>query len=102
MPPKAGSITAAELSKLTQAAVKAATEGVQGKFIGRGPTIGYQLRQELAPAKQLEIATEITKRVGENAKAAGISGLRPRPVVVQRPGVTIAGYWPSEIGIKVR
>ena len=102
MPTKAKNITAAELSKLTQAAVKAATEGLEGKFVGKGPTIGYQLRQELAPSKQLDLATQITRRVAENAKAAGISGIRPKPLVVQRPGQIIAGYWPSELGINVR
>ncbi len=102
MATKAKSITAAELTKLTQAAVKASIKGVEGKFIGKGQTIGYILRQELAASKELDLAAQISERVAENAKAAGISGIRPKPVVVLRPGQIIAGYWPSELNIKVR
>jgi len=102
MASKAKSITASDLSKLTKAAVKAATEGVPGRFIGKGPTMGFIPQQELEASKLLDIATQISMRVAENAKAAGISRLRPKPVVVMIPGKTIAGYWPADMNIRVR
>lgn len=102
MATKAKSITVADLSKLTQAAVKASTEGVAGRFIGRGQTMGYVLQQDFPASKQLELAVQISKRVGENASAAGITGIRPKPVVVITPGKIIAGYWPTELDITIR
>lgn len=99
---KAKSIAAADLSKLTQAAVKASTAGIPGKFIGSGPTMGYILREELAAAAQMELATKIAAGVAANAKAAGFAGLKPKPVVVMLPGKIIAGYWPLELSIPIR
>ena len=99
---KARSISAASLSKLTQAAVRAATRDVAGKFVGRGPTMGYILKDDLRLAEQLELATEITNGLAANARAAGISGLRPQPVVVIRPGKIIAGFIAPELGITIR
>jgi len=100
--PKAKSISAANLSKLTEAAVKAVTKDVPGKFIGKGPTMGYLLRDALLTSQQLELATQITDGVAANARAAGISGLRPQPVVVIRPDKIIAGYIAPELGITIR
>jgi hypothetical protein len=102
MATKAKSITAAELSKLTQVAVKSATKGVPGKFVGRGPTMGYILQQELSIAKQLDIASQITKTLTVDAKAAGITGLGLTPVVVARPGKIIAGFIAAELKVAVR
>lgn len=99
---KARSISAASLSKLTQAAVRAATRDVAGKFIGKGPTMGYILQDDLRLPEQLELATEITNGLAANARAAGISGLRPQPVVVIRPGKIIAGFIAPELGITIR
>jgi hypothetical protein len=102
MATKAKSITAAELTKLTRAAVKASTGGVVGSFVGKGPTMGYLLRQDLAASKQLELAEQISKNVAVTAKASGVAGIRPKPVVVIRPGKIIAGYWPAELNITIR
>jgi hypothetical protein len=99
---KAKSITAADLTKLTRAAVKASTKGVAGTFIGTGQTMGYILREDLAAGKQLEIAVQIATGVADSAKAAGISGIRPKPLVVLRPGKIIAGFWPAELDIPIR
>jgi hypothetical protein len=98
----AKSISAANLSKFTQAAVKAATAGVPGKFIGTGPTMGFILQQDLGAAQQLELATGIANGVAANAKAAGMVGLRPKPVVVIRPGKIIAGFIAPELGLTIR
>ena len=99
---KARSISAANLSKLTQAAVRGATKDVAGKFVGKGPTMGYILKDDLRLSQQLELATEITNGLALNARAAGISGLRPQPVVVIRPGKIIAGFIAPELGITIR
>lgn len=99
---KAKSISAANLSKLTQASVKALAPGIPGKFIGKGPTMGFILQQGFDPSEQLKLAGTITAQVSENAKAAGIAGLKPQPVVVVRPGKIIVGFMPPEIGIIVR
>jgi hypothetical protein len=99
---KAKSISASSLSKLTQAAVKRATQDVPGKFLGKGPTMGYVLQGELAPDKQLELAAAITSGLAEGAKSAGVGGLRPSPVVVVRPGRITVGFIAPELGIKIR
>src|SRR5439155_17831160 len=99
---KAKSISAASLSKLTLAAVKAATRDVSGTFVGKGPTMGYILRSELNAARQLELAKQITNGVAANARAAGISGVRPQPVVVIRPGKIIAGFIAPELAVTIR
>jgi hypothetical protein len=102
MPPAAKSISAANLAKLTQAAVKAATEGRSGKFIGRGPTIGYVPKEEQPIAAQLELAAQITSRVRVNARAAGIAGLKPKPAVVVEPGRITIGFIAAELAGKIR
>ena len=99
---KAKSISAASLRDLTQAAVKAATQDVKGRFLGRPPVCGYILQQDLRGNQQLELATQIANGVAVNARAAGISGLRPSPVVVIRPGQIICGYIAPELGITIR
>ena len=99
--PKAKSISAANLTKLTQAAVKAATPDA-GKFIGKGTWIGIRLIKDLGTTKNLELATQITQGVAANAKAGGISGIKPKPVVVSRPGIIIAGYIAGELGVEIR
>jgi hypothetical protein len=99
---KATSISAANLAKFTQAAVKAAKQDVPGKLISKGPTMGYVLAQELAGARALDLATAITNGVASNARAAGISGIKPKPVVVQRPGTITVGFIAQELGITIR
>lgn len=99
---KATSISADSLSKLTREAVKAATQGVPGKFSGKGPTMGYILQKDLGNDRALALATEITNGLQVNARGAGVSGLRLKPVVVIRPGLITAGYILDEIGIQVR
>jgi hypothetical protein len=65
--------------------------------------MGYILRQALAPAKALGLATEIASAVSTNARAAGLSGIKPKPVVVGRPGgIITVGFIAQELGITVR
>lgn len=99
---KARSISAAKLSSLTKAAVRAATRDVSGRFIGRGPTMGFVLQGSLSPSAQLNLASQITDSITANARSAGISGLRPQPVVVTRPGKIILGFIAPELGITIR
>jgi len=99
---KATSISAANLAKFTQAAVKAATADVPGRLIARGPTMGYILAKELTAAKALDLATAITTGVGANARAAGLAGIKPKPVVLTRPGNITIGFIAQELGIPVR
>jgi hypothetical protein len=99
---KARSISAASLSKLTQAAVKAATPGIRGRYIGIGPTMGFIPQRDLGTARDLALARKIASGVAANARAVGIAGLRPQPVVVIRPGRTIAGFIGPELGIQIR
>jgi len=104
MATKAKSISAEDLSKLTKAAVKAATVGVPGKFVSKGPTIGYQLQKQLPSSAELKLATEITKSLAGNANAVGISGLQAKPVVVARPGMpgtVTVGFLADELNINV-
>jgi hypothetical protein len=99
---KATSISAANLAKFTQAAVRAATKDVPGKVVSRGPIMGYILAQELVAGNPIELATEIAKGVAANARAAGLSAVKPKPVVVQRPGNITVGFIAQEIGIAIR
>ena len=99
---KATSISAANLAKFTQAAVRAATQDLPGKLISKGPTMGYILAQELAAAKAIDLATTITNGVAANARAAGLSGIKPKPVVVRRPGNVTVGFIAQELGITIR
>ena len=99
---KASSISAANLAKFTQAAVKAATPDVPGKLVSKGPTMGYILAKALAADEALRLATAITAGVAANARLAGVSGIKPKPVVVQRPGNITVGFIAQELGITVR
>jgi hypothetical protein len=100
---KAKSISASDLSKITKAAVKVAAAGVPGKFTnGGGPTTGYILKKALPPEAQLALASSIAKQVTANAKAEGIPGLQPKPVVITRPGGTTIGYLAHELNITVK
>jgi hypothetical protein len=99
---KAKSISAAELAKLTRAAVKAATESAPGTFVGKGPTMGFVLRDQTPIPEQLALATRITEGVAANAKTVSSLRLQPKPVVVVRPGKIILGFIAPELGIQIR
>jgi len=73
MTTKAKSIAAADLAKLTSAAVKKV--GGTGRLI-RGPLIWGYVLAEANAAKQLAMATAITKELSAGAKAAGFTGLK--------------------------
>jgi len=94
---KPKSISTADLAKLTQAAVK--TVSGSGRII-KGPIWGYVLAEQNA-AQQLELATAVTSALAAGAKAAGV-GLKAQPVVILKPGKTIAGYIERELNIVVR
>jgi hypothetical protein len=100
MPPASPkSIPAADLAKLTQAAVKKVTG--TGRIV-KGPLIwGYVLNQELKSAKLLEQATAVTAELATAAKAAGRSGLKAQPSVVIKPGKIIAGYIDRELNYSI-
>ena len=100
MPP-AKSITA-QLTSITRAAVKVAAKDLKGTFVGKGPTMGFILDQALAPSAQLDLATRIASAVEVSGKEAGLGALRPKPVVVFRPGRIIAGFLSPELTINVR
>ena len=99
---KATSISAAKLADFTRLAVKAAAQNVPGKLVLKGPTLGYILAGELGAAKALDLATAITSGVAVNARQAGVSGLKPKPVVIARPGNITLGFIAQELGINVR
>lgn len=98
----ATSISAAKLGKFVQAAVKAATSDVPGRLVSKGPTMGYVLAQEIAAAKALNLATAIATGVSTNARAAGVAGIKPKPVVVTRPGNITVGFIAQELGVSIR
>ena len=93
----ARSIRRADLTKLTQAAVKAATEGKRVKFVTE-PIWGYVLDTE---AGALQSAQVVTQRLAEGARNAGIN-LNAEPCALLRPGITIAGYIQRDLNIPVR
>lgn len=99
---KATSISAENLAKFTQQAVRAAAPAVPGRAILRGPLMGYILSQELAAARALNLATDITSGVAANARSAGIAGIKPKPVVVLRPGNITVGFIAQELGLTIR
>jgi hypothetical protein len=94
---KATSISAASLGKFTQAAVKDATLKLSGKLTIKGPTMGFILQQDLGNARALTLATTIADGVASNARAAGVVGLKPKPVVIRRPGSITVGFIAPEI-----
>jgi hypothetical protein len=98
---KAKSISAAQLTTLTKAAVKAATKDLAGRFVGTGPTMGYILAEQLSAARGLSLATEIATGLSANARAEGIAGLKAQPVVVIRPGKIIAGFLAPELNVPI-
>ena len=95
------SISKADLTKLTQAAVKAAAANIPGKLVIKPSTIGYILREDLGAARNLALATEIANTMQRNARAAGVT-LKPSPVVVLRPGVITVGIIAADLNIPVR
>jgi len=99
---KAKSISAAGLATLTRKAVKAATEGAPGTFVGKGPTMGFVLQNETPIPEQLALATRITEGVAANAKTVSSLRVQPKPVVVVRPGKIILGFIAPELGIQIR
>ena len=99
---KATSISAANLSKFIQSAVKASTQEVPGRLVSRGPTMGYVLAQQLTASKALTLATTIATGVASNARAAGVVGIKPKPVVITRPGTITVGFIAEELGISIR
>lgn len=99
---KATSISASNLAKFIQAAVKAAGPEVPGRLISRGPVMGYILAEELTAEESLHLATTITNSVASNAREAGIAGVRREPVVVGRPGNITVGFIAQELGVRIR
>ena len=99
MTTKAKSIAAADLAKLTSAAVKKV--GGTGRLI-RGPLIWGYVLAEANAAKQLAMATAITKELSAGAKVAGFTGLRATPSVLLKEGRTIAGFLERELNIPVK
>jgi hypothetical protein len=98
----ATSISATKLAKFVQAAVKAATPDVSGRLVSKGPTMGYVLAQDLTAGKALNLATTIATGVASNARAAGVAGIKPKPVVVSRPGNITVGFIAQELGVSIR
>ena len=98
MATKAKSISAANLAKLTQAAVKQVSG--TGRII-KGPIWGFVLSEQNAE-KQLELATAVTTQLTVGAKAAGVSGLKAQPSVIVKPGKIIAGFIERELNVIVR
>ena len=88
------SISAGDLAKFTQAAVKAATG--TGRII-KGPIWGYVGPENLSVAKQLEQATKVAAGIAANAKAGGTAGLKITPAVIYKPGKILAGFIEREL-----
>lgn len=99
---KARSISADALATLTRAAVKDVTKDVQGKFLGKGPIMGFVLQKQVSAKEGLAVATNITDALAANVKTAGVPGVRPQPVVVIRPGKIIAGFIAPELNVTIR
>ena len=92
--PAPKSIAAADLAKITQAAVKKVSG--TGRIV-KGPLIWGYILNEARAAKQLEIASAITQEIAASARAAGFAGLKAQPSVVLKPGKFIAGFFEREI-----
>ena len=103
MTKKAKTIAAADLAKLTQAAVRKVTEGGTGRIL-KGPIWGYVLATDIrmTPQKQLEQAMAITKELAVGAKSAGIAGLKVEPSVILKPGKLILGFIERELNFDVQ
>ena len=98
MATKAKSIAAADLAKITQAAVKKVSGA--GRII-KGPIWGYILSEQNME-KQLGLAAAVTQDLAVGAKAAGITGLKAQPCVVLKPGKIIAGFIERELNVEVQ
>jgi hypothetical protein len=96
MATKAKSIAAADLAKITQAAVKKVSG--TGRII-KGPIIWGYVLSERNMDKQLALATAVTQEIAANARAAGISGLKAQPSVLLKPGKMIAGFIERELNV---
>jgi len=96
--PTAKTIPAAELAKLTQAAVKKVSG--TGRII-KGPIWGYVLT-DIKPAKQLDLATAVTQELAVSAKAGGFTGLKVEPTVFIKPGKIIAGFIARELNFEIQ
>ena len=97
----AKSISADKLAALTRTAVRSVADA-KGKFIGKGPIMGFVLQSGLAASDQLKVASQITDAVTVAARQQGVAGLKAKPVVVTRPGLTIAGFVAAELSVKIR
>jgi hypothetical protein len=97
MATKAKSIAAADLAKITQAAVKKVSG--TGRIV-KGPIWGYVL-SEKNMEKQLGLATAVTQELAASAKAAGFTGLKAQPSVTLKPGKIIAGFIERELNFEV-
>jgi hypothetical protein len=100
MAKRAQSISANKLAEVTREAVKAVN--AQGRFIGRGPILGFVPPPRLDARQKLALAGRVTNAVAQTARAQGVSGLRAKPVVVIRPGTIIAGFIAAELPLSVR
>jgi hypothetical protein len=101
MAKRAQSISANKLAAVTREAVKAVS-AVRGRVVGRGPILGFVPPPRLDARQQLALASKVTDSVTVAARAQGVSGLRPKPVVVIRPGTIIAGFIAAELPLSVR
>ena len=97
MPTKAQSISATDLARFTQAAVKKVSGS--GRIV-KGPIWGFILT-ELKSEKQLELAVAVTNELAAGAKAGGFAGLKAQPSVVLKPGKIIAGFIERELNVPV-
>jgi hypothetical protein len=64
--------------------------------------MGYVLAQSLTAGKALNLATTIATGVASSARAAGVAGIKPKPVVITRPGTITVGFIAEELGISIR
>jgi hypothetical protein len=99
MATRAKSIAAADLAKLTQAAVKKVSG--TGRIV-KGPIIWGYILAETNIDRQLKLATAVTTELTAGAKAAGIAGLRAQPSVLLKPGKIIAGFIERELNAIVQ
>jgi hypothetical protein len=96
----AQSISAADLSTLTKAAIKDVK--LSAKLVGTSPVMGFIVDPSLSAEAQLALASSVTGALSRQAKSEGISGLKAKPVVVRRPGSIIAGFLTPELSLKIK
>jgi len=97
----AKSISADKLAALTRQAVRSVADA-KGRFVGKGPIMGFVLQSDVSPTDQLGVASQITDAVTAQARQQGLAGLKPKPVVVVRPGQILAGFIAQELSVKIR